>query len=147
MRTYCVLSVYVHVVACYVCPGCMNARHSLSGWGLSERGVSFTFGPDIIRKFLRKHDFDLLVRAHQVGTDAIAYTVAHWLVALVDFLFRVHVVVCKHEPKQIASVNDNSLNATNQVVQDGYEFCGGGRDCVTLFTAARLTLDSACVLI
>lgn len=60
----------------------------LRGWGLSERGVSFTFGPDIVRKFLRKHDFDLLVRAHQV-------------------------------------------------VQDGYEFCGGGRDCVTLFTAAR----------
>lgn len=36
------------------------------GWGENDRGVSFTFGADIVTKFLHKHDFDLLCRAHQV---------------------------------------------------------------------------------
>lgn len=45
----------------------------LRGWGLSERGVSFTFGPDVIRKFLQKHDLDLLVRAHQVVQDGYEF--------------------------------------------------------------------------
>jgi serine/threonine-protein phosphatase PP1 catalytic subunit len=36
------------------------------GWGENDRGVSFTFGPEIISKFLAKHDFDLVVRGHQV---------------------------------------------------------------------------------
>jgi len=45
----------------------------LRGWGLSERGVSFTFGPDVIRKFLRRNDFDLLVRAHQVVQDGYEF--------------------------------------------------------------------------
>ena len=77
MRTCYVVSVHVHVDAYYVCSGFMKARHSRTGWGLSERGVSFTFGPDIVRKFLRKHDFDLLVRAHQVNRDVFAHTLAH----------------------------------------------------------------------
>lgn len=37
------------------------------GWGESDRGVSFTFGADIVEKFLHKHDMDLICRAHQVG--------------------------------------------------------------------------------
>ncbi|CAG0878913.1 unnamed protein product [Darwinula stevensoni] len=35
------------------------------GWGENDRGVSFTFGPDVVAKFLQKHDFDLICRAHQ----------------------------------------------------------------------------------
>jgi serine/threonine-protein phosphatase PP1 catalytic subunit len=34
------------------------------GWGENERGVSFTFGPEIISAFLKKHDLDLICRAH-----------------------------------------------------------------------------------
>jgi serine/threonine-protein phosphatase PP1 catalytic subunit len=34
------------------------------GWGENERGVSFTFGSEIIATFLRKHDLDLICRAH-----------------------------------------------------------------------------------
>lgn len=36
------------------------------GWGENDRGVSFTFGEDIVRDFLAKHDLDLICRAHQV---------------------------------------------------------------------------------
>ena len=36
------------------------------GWGENDRGVSFTFGPEIVSKFLTKHDLDLICRAHQV---------------------------------------------------------------------------------
>jgi hypothetical protein len=36
------------------------------GWGENDRGVSFTFGAEVVSKFLHKHDFDLICRAHQV---------------------------------------------------------------------------------
>jgi hypothetical protein len=39
------------------------------GWGENDRGVSFTFGPEIVSKFLAKHDMDLICRAHQVCTQ------------------------------------------------------------------------------
>jgi serine/threonine-protein phosphatase PP1 catalytic subunit len=37
------------------------------GWGYNVRGVSYTFGYDIIGKFLKSHDLDLVCRAHQVS--------------------------------------------------------------------------------
>ena len=36
------------------------------GWGENDRGVSYTFGADVVQKFLNKHDMDLIARAHQV---------------------------------------------------------------------------------
>lgn len=39
----------------------------VNSWGENDRGVSYTFGADIVSKFLAKHDFDLICRAHQVG--------------------------------------------------------------------------------
>ncbi|TNN51678.1 Serine/threonine-protein phosphatase PP1-alpha catalytic subunit [Liparis tanakae] len=36
------------------------------GWGENDRGVSFTFGADVVTKFLHKHDMDLICRAHQI---------------------------------------------------------------------------------
>lgn len=38
----------------------------VQGWGENDRGVSFTFGPDVVSKFLNRHDLDLICRAHQV---------------------------------------------------------------------------------
>lgn len=38
----------------------------VKGWGLNDRGVSYTFGPDKVKEFLQKHDLDLICRAHQV---------------------------------------------------------------------------------
>ena len=38
----------------------------VTGWGENDRGVSFTFGADVVTKFLNRHDLDLICRAHQV---------------------------------------------------------------------------------
>ena len=32
----------------------------------NERGVSYVFGPDVCTSFLKKHEMDLICRAHQV---------------------------------------------------------------------------------
>ena len=39
---------------------------TVTGWLANDRGVSFAFGPDIVSRFLQKHDLDLICRAHQV---------------------------------------------------------------------------------
>jgi beta-galactosidase beta subunit len=39
----------------------------VTGWGENDRGVSFTFGADVVTKFLNRHDLDLICRAHQVS--------------------------------------------------------------------------------
>ena len=36
------------------------------GWLVSERGTSFTFGPDVVDTFLARNKLDLVCRAHQV---------------------------------------------------------------------------------
>ena len=43
------------------------------GWGENDRGVSFTFGAEVAAKFLHKHDFDLICRAHQVVEDGMSF--------------------------------------------------------------------------
>ena len=53
-----------------------------SGWGENDRGVSFTFGPEIVSKFLAKHDFDLITRAHQVVEDGYEFFAKRQLVTL-----------------------------------------------------------------
>jgi len=40
--------------------------NDVSGWGENDRGVSYTYGTDVVADFLQKFDFDLIVRAHQV---------------------------------------------------------------------------------
>jgi serine/threonine-protein phosphatase PP1 catalytic subunit len=45
----------------------------VEGWGQNDRGVSFTFGSDIVDAFLRRHDLDLIVRAHQVVEDGYEF--------------------------------------------------------------------------
>ena len=53
-----------------------------TGWAESERGVSYTFGPDVVQKFLKQHDLDLLVRAHQVVEDGSEFFASRQLVTL-----------------------------------------------------------------
>ena len=43
----------------------------VQGWGENDRGVSFTFGADVVSKFLNRHDLDLICRAHQVIAQLI----------------------------------------------------------------------------
>ena len=45
------------------------------GWGESERGISFTFGEDVLAKFLQRTDLDLVCRAHQVVEDGYEFFV------------------------------------------------------------------------
>lgn len=52
------------------------------GWGENDRGVSFTFGPEIVSKFLTKHDLDLICRAHQVVEDGYEFFAKRQLVTL-----------------------------------------------------------------
>lgn len=52
------------------------------GWGESDRGVSYTFGCDVVSKFLHKHDLDLICRAHQVVEDGYEFFAKRQLVTL-----------------------------------------------------------------
>jgi serine/threonine-protein phosphatase PP1 catalytic subunit len=53
-----------------------------AGWGANDRGVSFTFGGDVVANFLKKHDFDLIVRAHQVVEDGYEFFAKRQLVTV-----------------------------------------------------------------
>lgn len=54
----------------------------IQGWGDNDRGVSFTFGSDIVTKFLNRHDLDLICRAHQVVEDGYEFFARRQLVTL-----------------------------------------------------------------
>jgi diadenosine tetraphosphatase ApaH/serine/threonine PP2A family protein phosphatase len=51
----------------------------VQGWGENDRGVSFTFGADVVSKFLNRHDLDLICRAHQV------YSIRYFIVNFTHF--------------------------------------------------------------
>lgn len=67
-------------------PGCHIEisvfHHHFQGWGENDRGVSFTFGADIVTKFLRRHTLDLICRAHQVVEDGYEFFAKRQLVTL-----------------------------------------------------------------
>jgi len=54
----------------------------VSGWGDNDRGVSYTFGSDVVRKFLDEHDLDLVCRAHQVVEDGYEFFAQRQLVTV-----------------------------------------------------------------
>jgi len=54
----------------------------IEGWGENDRGVSFTFGGDVVAKFLKKHDLDLVCRAHQVVEDGYEFFAKRRLVTI-----------------------------------------------------------------
>jgi len=54
----------------------------ITGWAENDRGVSYTFGADVVGKFLQKHDFDLVVRAHQVVEDGYEFFADRQLVTI-----------------------------------------------------------------
>lgn len=45
----------------------------VNGWGPNERGVSYTFGNDILGKFLENQELDLICRGHQVVEDGYEF--------------------------------------------------------------------------
>ena len=54
----------------------------INGWGENERGVSFIFGADIVKKFIQKHDIDLVCRAHQVVEEGYEFFADRKLVTI-----------------------------------------------------------------
>jgi len=54
----------------------------VQGWGENDRGVSYTFGAEVVAKFLYKHDLDLVCRAHQVVEDGYEFFAKRQLVTL-----------------------------------------------------------------
>jgi len=54
----------------------------VQGWAKNDRGISFTFGTEIVEKFLHKHDLDLICRAHQVVEDGYEFFARRKLVTL-----------------------------------------------------------------
>ena len=46
----------------------------IKGWGENhERGISFVYGSEAVQTFLKKHDLDLICRAHQVVQDGYQF--------------------------------------------------------------------------
>ena len=50
--------------------------------GYNTRGVSYTFGHEVIRDFLKQHDLDIVCRAHQVVEDGYEFQAARGLVTI-----------------------------------------------------------------
>jgi len=43
------------------------------GWGPNERGVSISYAGDIVDQFLKRNDYDLICRAHEVMADGYEF--------------------------------------------------------------------------
>ncbi|KAH0922382.1 hypothetical protein HID58_022400 [Brassica napus] len=54
----------------------------VKGWGMNDRGVSYTFGADKVAEFLIKNDMDLVCRAHQVVEDGYEFFADRQLVTI-----------------------------------------------------------------
>ena len=54
----------------------------IMGWEENDRGVSFTFGAEVVAKFLYKLDLKLLCRDHQVVEDGYEFFAKRQLVTL-----------------------------------------------------------------
>ena len=52
------------------------------GWAPNDRGVSYIFGGDVLKKFLYLHDLDLICRAHQVVEDGYEFFASRTLVTI-----------------------------------------------------------------
>jgi len=50
-----------------------DPERGIEAYGDNDRGVSFTFGEGVVRKFNEKHDIDLICRAHQVVEDGYEF--------------------------------------------------------------------------
>jgi len=59
-----------------------DPESELSGWADNDRGVSYMFGPDTVEAFLKKFDFDVVVRAHQVVADGYEFFAGRRLITL-----------------------------------------------------------------
>lgn len=74
---------------------CLFHFKDITGWGENDRGVSFTFGGDIVKEYLKRFNCSLIARAHQVVEDGYAFFEKRKVRCLVcyiyfQFLFLIH---------------------------------------------------------
>lgn len=50
-----------------------DPEEGIRGWQMSDRGVSFTFGEDVVEKTCQNLGIDVIVRAHQVMDNGYAF--------------------------------------------------------------------------
>jgi len=51
-----------------------DPEKDIKGWADNDdRGISYVFGEDVVSSFLKKHDLDLICRAHQVVEDGYEF--------------------------------------------------------------------------
>ncbi|EPR79823.1 Protein phosphatase 2A [Spraguea lophii 42_110] len=55
---------------------------SIKGWGENDRGVSVSFGTDIVEEYLEKLEIDLICRAHQVVEEGYEFFANRGLVTV-----------------------------------------------------------------
>lgn len=59
-----------------------DPHQEIMGFGNNDRGVSVSFGHDVVNHFLQKEDMDLVVRAHQVVEDGYEFFADRRLVTI-----------------------------------------------------------------
>lgn len=59
-----------------------DPEENSSGWMPSDRGVSYTFGEDIVRRTCENLNIDIVLRAHQVVDDGYAFFAGRRLVTI-----------------------------------------------------------------
>ncbi|XP_017045128.1 serine/threonine-protein phosphatase alpha-3 isoform [Drosophila ficusphila] len=52
------------------------------GWALNERGVSYTFGSDVVGAFLHRFGFNMICRGHQVVEDGYEFFAKRQLITI-----------------------------------------------------------------
>ncbi|CAI9774860.1 unnamed protein product [Fraxinus pennsylvanica] len=80
----------------------------VKGWGMNDRGVSFTFGPDKVSEFLAKHNLDLVCRAHQVVEDGYEFFADRQLVTIFSAPNYCDSEACRKK-KQVHDVHKNVI--------------------------------------
>lgn len=59
-----------------------NTGEAGKGWAHNDRGISYTFGDDVVHEFCQKHKLDLVCRAHQQVADGYQFFAGKKLLTL-----------------------------------------------------------------
>jgi len=59
-----------------------DPSHESENWEENDRGVSFVFSKEIVKRFVQKNNIDLICRAHQVVEDGFEFFADRTLVTI-----------------------------------------------------------------
>jgi serine/threonine-protein phosphatase PP1 catalytic subunit len=125
-----------------------DPERDVRGWGENDRGVSWTFGDDIVDSFLAKHDLDLVCRAHQVVEDGYEFFARRQLVTvfsapnycgefdncgammIVDesLMCSFQILKPQEKKKKSSSSSSSSSKADKKAAKEGKEWKDGKKD-------------------